>query len=336
MNIWQVLDVEEKQGILYSVSSNTGLLEMAIEKDWWVCIVLKAIFQTHCASACSFKGGTSLSKSFDLVKRFSEDADVALFHSFFEIDPQNKSQREKLRKKARKYIQNEFVADLDNRLKAMGVTDYFFSLEGEVSSDKDPTVIYISYPSIVNKTDSYITPVVKIEMGCLSMSYPTETRTVASYISQYYPTADGFNTCDVQTVSPSRTFLEKIFLLSEELCKDHPRHKRMSRHLYDLEKMMDSEYGKIALQDTELYRQIVKHRAVFNHKSYFDVAKHHPFCIEFIPSKEKIELWEKDYETMQTSFIYGESLPFDALILRMEELKERIRAIKTDENFLND
>lgn len=165
-----------------------GINQVAIEKDWWVTVTLKALFQTDCREALIFKGGTSLSKGFNIIERFSEDIDLAIGHSFFGIEKTSKSQREKLRKTARAYIHETLSVQLDTRLKEMGITGY--SIEnitqvqdknGEwkaIDSDKDPTVILLHYPSIVEETISYIPPRVKIEISCLSMDEPTEEREI--------------------------------------------------------------------------------------------------------------------------------------------------------------
>lgn len=98
--------------------------QVAIEKDWWVTVTLKALFQTDCRDSLIFKGGTSLSKGFNIIERFSEDIDLAISHSFFGIDKTTKNQRDKLKKSARRYIQETLAAQLDEQLKSMGVTGY--------------------------------------------------------------------------------------------------------------------------------------------------------------------------------------------------------------------
>ena len=98
--------------------------QVAIEKDWWVTVTLKALFQTDCRDSLIFKGGTSLSKGFNIIERYSEDIDLAISHSFFGIDKTTKNQRDKLKKSARRYIQETLAAQLDEQLKSMGVTGY--------------------------------------------------------------------------------------------------------------------------------------------------------------------------------------------------------------------
>lgn len=320
-------------------TTHLGINQVAIEKDWWVTVTLKALFQTDCREALTFKGGTSLSKGFNIIERFSEDIDLAISHSFFGIEKTNKSQRDKLKKLARRYIQETLSAQLDAQLKGMGITGYTIEnvtqvqdKNGEwkpIDSDKDPTVIVLHYPSIVEGTISYIPPRVKIEISSLSMDEPTEERQIHSLIGETFEEEDTDANCKIRTVVPTRTFLEKLFLLAEEFQKDKPRCVRMSRHLYDLEKLMDTKYGQEALADRALYESIVEHRRAYYALKYVNYDLHAPTTINFMIPEQTIESWKADYADMRRFFIYGPSLEFDHLMQRMEELKERIRTIAT-------
>lgn len=312
-----------------------GINQVAIEKDWWVTVTLKALFLTECCESLIFKGGTSLSKGFNLIERFSEDIDLAISHSFFGIEKTSKSQREKLRKKARAYIHETLSIQLDAKLKEMGVSDY--SIEnitqeqdknGEwrlIDSDRDPTVILLHYPSIIEDTIAYIPPRVKIEVSALSMDEPTELRDIHSLIEESFEGEDTDTNCKVRTVVPTRTFLEKIFLLAEEFQKEKPRSLRMSRHLYDLEKLMDTQYGHKALSDNSLYNAIVEHRRTYYALNYVNYDRHNPSAINFMIPEKEIGEWKADYAEMKRSFIYGQSLEFEVLMQRIKELQDRVR-----------
>ena len=317
---------------------HSGINQVAIEKDWWVTVILKALFKTDCRDSLIFKGGTSLSKGFNIIERFSEDIDLAISHSFFGIEKTSKNQREKLRKMSRTYIHEAFSAQLDSLLKEMGISGY--SIEnvtqtqdknGEwrsIDSDKDPTVILLHYPSVVEDTISYIPPRVKIEISCLSMDEPTEEREIHSLIGECFESEDADANCIVRTVVPTRTFLEKIFLLAEEFQKEQPRSLRMSRHLYDLEKLMDTKYGHEALSDRSLYDAIVEHRRTYYALKHINYDLHNPSTINFTIPESSIEAWKADYTDMRRFFIYGESWSFDVLIRKIEELQEKVRSIK--------
>ncbi|WP_373727430.1 nucleotidyl transferase AbiEii/AbiGii toxin family protein [Bacteroides heparinolyticus] len=319
-------------------AGHPGVNQVAIEKDWWVTITLKALFQTDCRDFLIFKGGTSLSKGFNIIERFSEDIDLAISHSFFGIEKTSKSQREKLRKKARVYIHEPLSSQLDDRLKEMGVSGYSIEKVSQVQdkngewrpidSDKDPTVILLHYPSILEDTINYIPPRVKIEISCLSMDEPTEMRHISSLIGDSFDGEDVDAESLIKTVIPTRTFLEKLFLLAEEFQKEKPRSVRMSRHLYDLEKLMDTEYGKEALSNRKLYDAIVEHRKTYYVLKYINYDLHAPSTINITIPESVIRAWQDDYADMRRYFIYGESLEYDALMHRITELQERVRAMK--------
>ena len=336
--LWLKNEIVDRLAMLQQTeATHPGINQVAIEKDWWVTVTLKALFQTDCRDSLIFKGGTSLSKGFNIIERFSEDIDLAISHSFFAIEKTNKSQRDKLKKLAHRYIQETLSAQLDAQLKDMGITGYTIEnvtqvqdKSGEwkpIDSDKDPTVILLHYPSIVEDSISYIPPRVKIEISCLSMDEPTEERCIHSLIGETFEEEDIDANCKIRTVVPTRTFLEKLFLLAEEFQKDKPRSVRMSRHLYDLEKLMDTEYGREALADRTLYDAIVEHRRAYYALKYVNYDLHAPATINFMIPEQAIESWKSDYADMRRFFIYGQSLEFDAVMQKIAELQERVRAI---------
>jgi hypothetical protein len=154
--------------------------------------------------------------------------------------------------------------------------------------------------------------------------------TLQSFIDETY--SDKFfaeKPFEVNAVVPERTFLEKICLLHEEFSKPQEfiRTERMSRHLYDLERMCDTEISEKALSDKELYKNIVEHRRVFIGLKNFDYNTLFPQSINIIPPENAINDWRKDYETMRETMIYGNSLSFKKLIDRIKQLNERINHI---------
>lgn len=340
MKIWQNNTIEDRLYMLQKATKDhVGMNQLAVEKDWWVMVTLGALFQTECADSLIFKGGTSLSKGFGIIERFSEDIDLSISRSFFGIDKTSKSQREKLRKMSRTYIHETLSKQLAEQLCVMGVKD--FRIENvthlpdsdgnpvPVDSDKDPVVILLHYNSIVEDVVDYIPPRVKIEISCLSMDEPTEERGIQSYIADSFPDED-HTLVKINTVLPTRTFLEKIFLLAEEFQKIKPRYARMSRHLYDLERLMDSQYGKDAIEDCELYDAIIEHRRTYYALKYVDYDTHNPSKISFIPPADVMQQWKDDYADMQRFFIYGNSLSFGELIERITQLQARVRSLQTN------
>lgn len=337
MKHWQLLSIPDRLDVLEITSAKSRLPQFAVEKDWWVTMVLKALTTTRHFDLMSFKGGTSLSKGWNLINRFSEDIDIALSRKGpFSISSTSNNQLTKVRRSARHYIVRELPEEISNALKAMEIVDFHVEPEltktdasgntTELSATTHPSTIYVNYKSILPEESNYIEPRVKIEISCLSMDEPVEVKTIRSLMAEILKAEEDIEVF-FPTVVPTRTFLEKIFLLHEEFQKEKPRSKRMSRHLYDIEKIMDTDFGK-AIEDRALYDSVVRHRSVFNKIDKVDYDSHAPTTLSFIPPQSVISDWEKDYQSMQKHFIYEDQSPsFSNLIERLKELQNRIRQL---------
>lgn len=330
---WLKLTAEERNDILGLISSRTGLPAYAIEKDWWVTLALYAIFRSEWKDNIVFKGGTSLSKSWGLIERFSEDIDLVIDRSVLGFGEElSKTKVKELRKVSCAFTSGPFRDGLENEILAIGVPKEMFELKvaNTTESDRDPQVLELYYISSLEK-GTYLKEAVLIEIGARSLREPSEQRVVNSIISE---TLGDTNTSgapfSILTVTPVRTFLEKIFLLHEEFSKsaEKIRTDRMSRHLYDIDRIMDTEYGEQAIQDTDLYESIVDHRSKFNIIRGIDYSNHGMEKINFIPPAEVMNEWEVDYKAMQIDMIYGESKPFKKIIERLTLLQERFRKVK--------
>ena len=329
MNKWLQLPNKERIDTITSAALTSGLPYEAIEKDWWVTMTLRALFSCECSNYIVFKGGTSLSKSWNLIERFSEDIDIAIDRSFFGFEGElKKKQINNLRRASCGYISGKLKEELDNKLKEIGIIDYSVSAPDTTDTTKDPQIIEIKYVSIFDT--NYLRDKILIEIGARSLMEPSENVKIRSIIADCFPETnfadDYFN---IPTVIPQRTFLEKTFLLHEEFQKplEKIRVDRMTRHIYDLERLMDTDYAKDALNNKDLFNAIVEHRRTLTAIKEVDYDTHTPEKINFIPPAAIMDFWRKDYEKMQ-SMIYGNSLPFDKLMERIRELNERFRKIK--------
>ncbi|MBU4487034.1 MAG: nucleotidyl transferase AbiEii/AbiGii toxin family protein [Candidatus Delongbacteria bacterium] len=162
---------------------------------------------------------------------------------------------------------------------------------------------------------------------------PTEIREIRSITdSVFHDKKFAEQSIYIPTVLPKRTFLEKAFLLHEEFQKplEYIRVNRLSRHLYDLDRLKDTEHGIEALKDIELYKAIVIHRETFNAIRGIDYSKHSPDKIDFVPPDSILKMWESDYQAMQESMIFGKSKSFKLLIGSIEDLRDRFRKINLD------
>jgi predicted nucleotidyltransferase component of viral defense system len=329
---WFQLPEETKIRVFAETSRQIGLpSSSAAEKDWWVVHTLAIIFSMECANALIFKGGTSLSKGWNIIHRFSEDIDLSLDREFLGFSGElTKSEIRNLRRKSFKFITEVFTEELKNKFFELGFKDLTIKPREVNNHDQDPLIIEIYYNKLTEK-DTYLKPGVLVEIGSRSLKEPFTQRTFGTFISEIYtdvPFSDKQITIPI--VNPERTFLEKIFLLHEEFQKpfDKIRVERLSRHLYDIEKLNQTEYAEIALQDTELYNTIVKHRSKFTAISGIDYTNHNPANIKFIPPDSILKMWDADYEEMKSSMIYGQVLEFDKLIIKLTELQKRINGIQ--------
>jgi len=145
---WLKLDAQSKNAIIAKARETFGFSSEVFEKDWWVMLMLKAIFSSSIKDYASFKGGTSLSKGWGIIDRFSEDIDIALDKSFVGLAGDNKSQRDNIRKRTRKYIREHLVSELDAILQQLGAEEFDIEFKEHKDSDKDPTVIFVTYRSM--------------------------------------------------------------------------------------------------------------------------------------------------------------------------------------------
>lgn len=325
---WLTLSKERRIEILNQATELTGLPSVAIEKDWWVTLALNASFSLPYSKNIVFKGGTSLSKGWNLIERFSEDIDLAIDRKFFGFDGDiSKTQIKNLRKQSCEFISTTFLADLTKTLTEWKAIDECKLIAQPVKdSDKDPQVIEIHYNSVID-TSEYLPQRVLIEVSSRSLMEPIEEREINSILSENFP-QQSFATVPfaIPTVLPQRTFLEKIFLLHEEFSQNTEKIRidRLSRHLYDLEKLMDTGHGIEALKNTDLYSNIIAHREKFNPLRGLDYANHTRSKISILPPDIVLKDYERDYVAMTSFMIYGAPLKFDQLVKRILELQTRI------------
>ena len=330
MNNWFTLTSEEK----FEVISQTVVLfcfsEVVIEKDWWVCMVLRAVFQSKYKDQIIFKGGTSLSKAYQIIERFSEDVDLIIDKSLlgFSDDPETKTQMKKLRKTAGKFVISEFREELVHQLTKLGISENEYEIKySEIVDDlSDPNHLELIYNSVIPQ-ESYVQQKVLIEMGARAMTEPSEKREVQSFIENYYKDAPfSLPQFEVLVTVPTKTFLEKILLLHEEFSKpeDRIRSERMSRHLFDLYQLYHTGYGRNALDDDELFEKIVVFRERMNRSKWINYENHKKGFVNIIPPEKVIGDWENDYKIMQSNMIVGESPSFAILIETMKEIMKKL------------
>jgi len=327
---WLKLTAEERYSYINETSQKVGLPFQSVEKDWWVTQTLAIIFSMSCAKSLIFKGGTSLSKAWKIIERFSEDVDLALDREFLGFAGElSKGQIHKLRYASYAFLTEKFTPELQRKFNELGFTDVVVKYREVINHDQDPLVIEIYYPKLTENA-IYLRPGVLVEVGSRSLKEPFSPCKFKTLIAENYndkPFADSEIT--IPTVNVERTFLEKVFLLHEEFQRpaEKKRVERLSRHLYDIEKISQTPYFQKALSDKELYRTIVAHRDKFTHLGGIDYKKHEPQFINIIPPEHLLPLWEKDYTEMSESMIYGKRLGFKDLMDNLKQVNNKINLI---------
>jgi len=328
---WLQLSDNDKLICFKAITDKYDLKMPAVEKDWWVTQTLAIIFSMDCANSLIFKGGTSLSKAWKIIERFSEDIDLALDREFLGFAGDlSKTQISKLRYASYKFLTEEFTPKLQQKFKELGFSDVLVKYREVVNHDQDPLIIEIYYPKLTEK-DIYLRPGVLVEIGSRSLKEPFSPCKFKTLVAENYSDKSfADNEITIPTVNVERTFLEKVFLLHEEYQRptEKRRVERLSRHLYDIEKISQTPYFEEALLDRDLYKTIVAHRDKFSHLGGVDYAKHEPKFINIIPPESVLSLWEKDYAEMSESMIYGEKLSFNKLINNLKQVNDKINTIE--------
>ena len=330
---WLNIPDSTKRNAYVQIAEETGMSAFAVEKDWWVSRTLEIIFEMEIAKHLVFKGGTSLSKAWKLIHRFSEDIDLAIDKEFFEgyKGDISKSQIKKLRKEAGVYTTGTFFKELKNQFDKRGFTNLKFKIIEAADSDQDPRVLEIYYPNLTDAPTKYILPRVQVEISCRSLREPFTETTFGALVDEFYQDKDFAEPLFVvPTVNPERTFLEKIFLLHEEFHRptEKIRVDRLSRHVYDVYQLSKAGIDDSAINDQELYETIVAHRYKYARVGHVDYNLHNPKTLNPIPIAAVIEAWKTDYTTMKEDMIYQEVKPtFENLIENLITLRKNLQEL---------
>lgn len=329
-------DEQVKRMLLSQAGDKIGLSAKSVEKDLWVTQVLHALFSLDVSDKMIFKGGTSLSKAWGLIDRFSEDIDLAIDPVFLgapDGDP-TKKQIKKLRKASSLYVAEELAQKLRDRFAELGLTEWL-SVEAQPNGEGDntypePRQIYVRYKSLYADNLQYLLPMIVLEVSARSLMEPVAEVKIYSLASRHFPLKD-LAPMPVVTAVPGKTMVEKMFLLHELFAVEGHGMKaeRKSRHLYDLYKMMDKPFAEEALRDDALWESIRHHRQVFTSVSGIDYTPDMRERMVLVPRTDIVESWKRDYENMCDAMIYGETPTWERLIEAMEQLQIKVRKVGT-------
>jgi len=328
MNRVANLSQKEREEIFIIAAREIGLPEVMVEKDFWVCWTLDYLFHNSpWAKNLAFKGGTSLSKCFGIINRFSEDIDVILdwrllgYEAFTPWSERSKTKQDKFNKEANtkteEFLRTVFLPKLQEDFLRLLVNDFSLYI-----NDTDLQTVCFAYPCVF--TENTIINVVRIEVGALAAWTPVQDEKITSYAAQRYPQVFDSPSTQILTVAPERTFWEKVTILHKEAFRSNDKFPlRYSRHFYDLYCMDQSIVKKQAYADLELLARVVKFKARFYPAStaYYNLAK--PGTMRLMPSDSYLILLRGDYDHMK-SMIFGEKPDFEDIINCIQRLEREI------------
>lgn len=313
-------------------SNTLNLTEAFIEKDLWVTFMLKVIFElSEYNHLFKFKGGTSLSKGFKVIDRFSEDIDLILDsnelgHSYIDIySKRSKNQQNKLNKElddlTKKWIKDKYIPHLRKITQAYGITNLQFSQD-----DNDKQTVIVSYPH--NHENSYMLRDIRLEIGTLAARTPSQHVNITSYLNDALEMEPQIllPNANVDTVAPYRTFWEKATIL-HSVASSNEVPPRYSRHYYDLYQLAhNNSIKQLAFKNYSLLADVVTFKKKFypSKKSHYESATLTE--IKLVPSDELIPLLEKDFSEMQDMMLM-EPPSFDQIINYLNELEQEIHDI---------
>lgn len=335
MNKFLELSDSQRKSVYESVAIKVGLPAQVIEKDFWVTAILQTVFTLPVAKQLVFKGGTSLSKGWKLIERFSEDIDIAVDPIILGVPEGDltKKQIKKLRKTSSLFVLEQLTPMICEEVQREGLHS-FITVDAQPNGEGDntnpePRQIYLHYKSVFDKALTYLRPDVVLEVSARSLIEPTEPIQIKSILGEHLPVLPLTDSV-IHTAIPAKTFLEKVFLLHELFSV--PGHgmiaEHKSRHLYDLYVMMNKDFAKKAVIDDILWESIRHHREIYTSVRDIDYTPDVRKRLRLIPREDILDTWRADYDAMKESMIYGNKPSFDELLEGISELQRVFREIQ--------
>jgi len=312
-----------------------GLPPATIEKDFWVCWTLKKLFELPSwGSNLTFKGGTSLSKGWALIERFSEDIDIVINRDALGFGgdqapdraPSKKQTRKRLdalKEASQRCVNEALLPALATAVSQEMPAELSWQLDAD-PDDPDTQTLLLAYPTAFADQMDYLRQVVKIELGARSDTEPTQEIDIQPYLAEAFPDLLTQGHFSVRAVSPECTFWEKAMLLHEETFRppDKKRQARMARHYYDLYRLIEADIGDKASGNLELFERVAAHRQVYFRYNWVDYETLRPGRLKLVPPDDQLADWKSDYSAMKDEMFFGEPPAFDDLIQIVREFQD--------------
>ena len=328
----------DRLDLFLAAANRLGAPVNHVEKDFWVCWTLNALYRERPADGprLLFKGGTSLSKAYGLIQRFSEDIDITVFRddldepaSVEELETLSGKKRrarlDAIRDACRAYITGPLREFLDEQI--ADATGGVGRIEID-DADPDGQTLLVWYPEIEPRDETYVRPAVRIESGAKSALDPHRPVTIRPYIAEDTAGLD-LAVHGVTTIDVARTFWDKV-VIAHGLRRWHERRgvlrqegQRVSRHYYDLHCLFHSEIGKPALANRDLGADCVRHARLFFDRLDYDLSSAAPGTFAITPTAAMIDALSRDY-TNTTAMIFGKAPDFKDILASLSKIERTL------------
>ena len=320
----------ERRMLFRNTADKLGLPDAIVEKDFWVCLTLDYLFNdSPWKDNIAFKGGTSLSKAYNLISRFSEDIDLILdwrllgytFDEPWETRSNTKqdSFNKEANARAEEFISNTICPKMKTDLSQL------LHIGAEISIDNtDRQTIVFAYPNLFENTSTL--KVIRLEIGALAAWTPARKVDIASYAAECYPDVFDKTRTSVLTVLPERTFWEKATILHHEANRPEQLNMptRYSRHYYDLFKMADTAVKDAAFAQLDLLEKVVEFKKKFYPRRWANYEAAKPGSLKLVPPTFRMSELEEDYRNMRY-MLYGNIPSLDQIMERLASLEKEIK-----------
>lgn len=325
------LPVEERRDALRLAASRSGRRAHLLEKDMWVVWTLGALLDGSFAEHLTFKGGTSLSKAYRAIRRFSEDLDITydirhmapdlVTGSGDEAIPRTRSQENRWTREIRRrlpvWVTEHALPILESNLNESGVSARIRT-EGER--------IFVSYDPLFDEY-GFVKPEVVVEFGARSTGEPREEHVIVCDAADYL-TEVAFPSCRTFVMLAQRTFWEKATAIHVFCRQRRRRGERLSRHWYDLVRLDESGFASMALSDQTLAIAVACHKSMFFREkdwsgTWVDYHEAVSGGLQLIPEGEMYRVFGEDYERMMSDGLLLDDERFDQLMDRCSDIEIR-------------
>jgi len=327
----------ERLEALNTAANTSGIPPHLLEKDIWVVWSLRHLFTGPYAQHLVFKGGTSLSKAYGVIRRFSEDVDLTYDIRAIASDligdtgsplPATKSQEKKWSKEIRarlsSWVDAEIVPQLKQALLQQG-------LPAIVRAEGDR--VFIDYEPLATGT-GYVPSSVMLEFGARSTGEPSESRAIRCDAAEHLQGVE-FPTATPQVMRAERTFWEKATAIHVFCAQGEFRGgDRFARHWHDVTRLDAAGFADAAIADKALAQTVADHKSVFfaEKNAHGNVIDYHLAVsggLQLVPDAGALAKLAADYQHMVDDGLFlDEAEPFESLLERCKTIQQKANANK--------